>query len=332
LENLKPQKYWESDNQKIIDIAKYLKTPDEIYNFVTKTLTYNFDKVRPDVERIGALGALSKTNDAICTEFTDLFIALSRASGTPAREINGYAHSDNPNLQPLSLISDVLHAWPEYWDEDKQNWIPVDPTWESTSKIDYFNKFDLNHIAFVIHGKSSTEPLSAGSYKTESLSKDIFVEISQLPPENKKSLEINHEVINTLNPFKKKLKITFKNNKSSAYYNLPISVEFPESETMKEMLSVLPPYATHNKEIKIKTGLFAINVPNSIKITTEDNQKTINLNKTLLSIQQLLMFLTTLIIILVFVGIKAKKIQVNKHLSKYVNILKNALKIKKKKV
>ncbi len=160
LENTKPTSFWQSDNSVIQELAKNLKTPEEIYNFVTKNLSYNYDKIRPNAERLGAKHALEYPSDSICTEFTDLFIALARAAGIPAREINGYAYSENPKIQPLSLVSDVLHAWPEYWDSKKGTWIPVDPTWGSTSGIDYFNKFDLRHFAFVIHGKKPDFPSS----------------------------------------------------------------------------------------------------------------------------------------------------------------------------
>jgi len=54
-------------------------------------------------------------------EFTDLFIALSRAAGIPAREINGFAYTDDIRLRPLDLVTDMLHAWPEYYDEEKES-------------------------------------------------------------------------------------------------------------------------------------------------------------------------------------------------------------------
>ncbi|GAI19887.1 unnamed protein product, partial [marine sediment metagenome] len=68
---------------------------------------------------MGALKALNSKNPVVCMEFTDLFIALCRAAGIPVREVNGYAHTNNPKLRPLSLTLDVLHAWPEYYDENK---------------------------------------------------------------------------------------------------------------------------------------------------------------------------------------------------------------------
>ncbi len=114
-------------------------------------------------------------------EFTDLFIALARAAGIPAREIVGYAYTTNSRLRPLSLVADVLHAWPEYYDSEKQTWIPIDPTWANTTGgVNYFDKLDFNHITFAIHGFSSELPYAAGFYKRSGKnSKDVMVRFAQ---------------------------------------------------------------------------------------------------------------------------------------------------------
>lgn len=153
----KPTKLWPSSNDKFLNLAKTYKTPQEIYNFVIKTLKYDTNK-KPN--RLGALDALQNPNSSLCTEFSDLFVTMSRASGIPAREVNGYAYTQDQSLRPLSLDgNNTLHAWPQYWDFAKSTWISVDPTWESTTHgIDYFNKLDFNHFAFVTHGLSDDTP------------------------------------------------------------------------------------------------------------------------------------------------------------------------------
>ena len=326
LDNLKSQEYWEADDPKIKEIALHLKTPRAIYNFVTDILTYNYDRVKPGVERLGAKKALNMTNDATCTEFTDLFIALARAAGIPAREINGYAHSDNPKLQPLSLISDVLHSWPEYWDENAQNWIPVDPTWESTSKIDYFNKFDLKHIAFVIHGTSPTHPPPAGSYKSDDLKKDVFVEFSTLPEDNRQSIDISHQIKNSFNPFTKKLIINLKNTGTLAYYNVLPKISYFDEDVEVEVISVLPPFATHSISVDLPVGIFSVKSPNLVSVSADHTQKSIYLNKTSFATQQLLVFLSVLLIFMIFLGIKFKKINLEKIIVKFKNLHKNVFK------
>src|SRR3989344_918440 len=164
--NLKASNYWQIDDSEIRALALKLKTPRSIYDYVSSTLKYDYSRVRPNVERLGARGALLSPNAAICMEFTDLFIAIARSAGIPAREINGYAYTENPDIQPLGLVADVLHSWPEYWDEERGSWIPIDPTWASTTGgVDFFDKLDLRHFTFVIHGQSETRPYPPGSYK-----------------------------------------------------------------------------------------------------------------------------------------------------------------------
>lgn len=186
---LTSQKYWTINSlEKIDGVGKEIK---EIYDFVERSLEYNYNKINSDNLRLGAQGVLNRPTQAVCMEFTDLFIGISREKGIMAREIQGYGVSFDPRLQPLSLASDVLHAWPEYYDEKTGLWIPVDPTWENTSGIDYFSSFDLNHIVFAIHGKKSDYPLPAGMYKIDD-SKDISIKATIESPKEKKSIDIKN--------------------------------------------------------------------------------------------------------------------------------------------
>lgn len=174
---LKPDKFWEQD-ENIRQLASELKTPEAIYDYVVATLTYDYERASQQAVRLGAVEALARPEKAICMEFTDLFIALSRAAGIPAREVDGFAYTNNPSLKPLSLVTDVLHAWPEYWDSEKNIWVQIDPTWGKTSQMNYFQRFDFNHLAFVIRGTHSTSPYPAGSYKGEGGGKDVLVDFS----------------------------------------------------------------------------------------------------------------------------------------------------------
>lgn len=172
----KPDKYWEKDNPVILAALKEIFKDEKpngsrekaklIYRYVVNTLTYDPSRLN-NLERLGAVTALNNQQKAVCMEFTDLFIALTRASGIPARELDGYAYSQNKNLRPLSFKPDLLHSWPEYFDE-KKGWVMVDPTWENTSGgVDYFNKFDLNHLVLAIKGESSVKPNPADSVTAE---------------------------------------------------------------------------------------------------------------------------------------------------------------------
>lgn len=179
---LEKQSYWQVDNTQIQTLAKSLKTPEAIYDYVVAHLTYDFNRVKNDQVRVGAAGILQDPSSAVCLEFTDLFIALARAAGIPAREIDGFAYTQNTISRPLSLAKDVLHAWPEYYDDNRHTWVMVDPTWgNTTGGVDYFHTLDFDHVAFVVKGTSSTFPVPAGGYKfaRNENEKDVNVNVTQ---------------------------------------------------------------------------------------------------------------------------------------------------------
>ena len=258
--NLLPKKYWEADSPLIIQKAQDLKTPQAIYNFVIKNLNYDFNKVKENPKRLGALQALTYPQNAICTEFTDLFIALCRAAGIPAREINGFAYTTNEKLTPLSLKTDVLHAWPEYYDEEKKAWIPVDPTWEKTTGgIDYFRKTDLNHFAFVIHGEDSEFPLPVGSYKNSEIQeKNIQVTFGKYEEEKPSELKVEFNLPEKIYwGIKNEGEIIIKNLGPGAVYKLNArinsgGIELFSSKEFPFTLEIFPPFAQEKIELEIK--------------------------------------------------------------------------------
>ncbi|MBI2028914.1 hypothetical protein HYT02_00660 [Candidatus Gottesmanbacteria bacterium] len=254
--HLASNKYWEVDDNLIIDAGKSLKSPLDVYSYVVKSLTYDYSRVGSENKRMGAAEILKNPAAAICMEYTDLFITLSRRIGIPAREVNGYAYTQDEFLKPLSLVADVLHAWPEYWNGESKQWIPVDPTWGSTTGgIDYFENLDFNHFVFARHGISSTYPPAAGSYKITGDEKDVLVK-----PEAELPVIPNSEVKAIFDIPKamfagesQKIMLTLTNTGGSARYNIPVSitgedftVEFPQNTIN------LPPYSNINIEGTIK--------------------------------------------------------------------------------
>lgn len=262
--NLMATTYWESNNEEIIQLAQKLKTPKAIYQYVVDNLKYNFERVKEGTTRLGALTALKNPQQAICMEFTDLFIALCRAAGIPAREINGFAYTDDIRLRPLSLMSDVLHAWPEYYDEKNQIWQPVDPTWGATTNgVDYFSQTDLNHFAFVIHGEDSQNPSPAGSYKLkDSFGKDVQVIFGDYQNEEKINLKASFEVPKKIFwSEKKKGKVIIKNEGQIAAYNIEVKINTQGIEAKinsNENIKILPPFSSLEIPLEIKPkGLFS---------------------------------------------------------------------------
>ncbi len=256
---LEAQKYWEIANPNIAQKARELKTPEAIYNFVVGFLKYDSSRLNSDeVTRLGAAEALKKPDTSVCMEFTDLFIALARAAGIPAREINGFAYTTDTKLRPLSLGRDILHAWPEYWDDTEQTWIQIDPTWGSTTKGgDYFSKLDLNHFAFVIHGQSSEKPYPAGSYSADQ-KKGHNVEIDFAPifPNIKSQLEVGLNIPTTISaglPLTADLVV--KNTGNTIVKNSNLTLFTSQLNIMSDHsfnLGDLPPFAERSIKIYLK--------------------------------------------------------------------------------
>lgn len=177
---LESEKYWEKDDSTIQELAKKYKTPQEIYTYVSNHLTYDFARVSASKPRLGAAYVAKNPTSAVCLEFTDLFIAISRAAGIPAREVDGFAFTQNLTQRPLSKTKDILHAWPEYYDKDLETWIMVDPTWgNTTGGVDYFHVLDFDHLAFVKRGQSSLYPIPPGG------NKDIEVIFTRKNPQSR---------------------------------------------------------------------------------------------------------------------------------------------------
>lgn len=188
---LKPMKYWETDSQEVREISLKLKKSDQnvaanakyIYDYVINNFKYDFSVITKDnIIRQGAKNAIkNKTSkDFACMEFTDIFIAMARSMGIPAREIDGFAFSNAEKNKPLTVNlrgGDLLHAWPEFYDPNL-GWVQIDPTWGNTSGIDYFTKLDTNHFAFVIKGLDSEYPYPAGTYRFSSNEKQVEVDFS----------------------------------------------------------------------------------------------------------------------------------------------------------
>jgi len=220
----KPQIYWEADRTEIKTLAEELFDPkknvvenaQKVYKYITENLEYDYKITKQDfIERQGALKALTQKNAWACMEFTDLFIALTRAMGIPSRELNGYAFSEAENIVPVSIDlrgGDMLHSWTEFYDPNF-GWIPVDPTWGTTSGIDYFTKLDTNHLAFVIKGIDSEYPFPAGAYRVDTDEKQVNIDFAQNQRDFSPELEIKKKF--NFNIFKiiagkKKYQVTLK--------------------------------------------------------------------------------------------------------------------------
>ena len=118
---LLPEPHIPSDHPEIIKTAESLKSDDGVRTarhtcqWVAEHMTYERSTGSPK----GALFALTRQKGD-CTEYADLFTALCRASGIPARSAGGYVCPQNAVLKPSEY-----HNWAEFY--HKGTWHIADP-------------------------------------------------------------------------------------------------------------------------------------------------------------------------------------------------------------
>ena len=252
---LSEQKFWELSNPRIIKLAETLPNAQAIYQYVTNNLIYDYGRLTDTTTRFGAANALDNPTSAVCMEFTDLFIALARVKQIPSRAVNGFAYTTNSSLRPLSLKKDVLHAWPEYYDQTRNLWVPIDPTWgNTTGGVDFFNQNDLNHFAFVFQGKDSQYPIPAGAYKTNDTQlKDVTIDFGK-PLSHQPQTSLSFDLTEKgLAGVAIKGRLILKNIGNVALYHQNITLtalNLNLAQTSWEV-SVLPPYSQFSIPIEI---------------------------------------------------------------------------------
>ena len=132
---LDPEPLLEVRNPEILRLAVRIRGTEHDPAVVAKAInTWVYDSIAKKIT-VGvpsALGTLhARSGD--CNEHSQLFVALARAAGIPARVAAGLAFVDGKFY---------YHAWPEIWLE---RWVAVDPT---------FGQFpaDASHLRFTIGG------------------------------------------------------------------------------------------------------------------------------------------------------------------------------------
>lgn len=258
---------------------KNLQSPKTIFDYVSDKMNYDYEKIKQKKTGMSrSSDSLINSKSAICTDFTNIYVSLARKAGILTREIQGYAISDNPDLKPLSLSQDILHAWPEYYDSPTNTWIQVDPTWTNTTRgVDYFNKLDFNHIAFVIHGSDPSYPIPAGGYKNGySKTKDVHVEpISEIKfPDPTISLEFTGQD-------KDRLVYTVTNN-SGVELNDTVKVAGNEFIKEESQFINVPPLSKTSLYIKINKSPFISqkDIPVIITINGDNYEQPVTINST----------------------------------------------------
>jgi hypothetical protein len=115
------EKYLEKDDPSIQAAAKQiqagsdLETVQAVQAFVEKNMRHTGNRPKEQ----GAVNALA-LGEGKCSEFSDVFVALCRAKGIPARTCDGFL------AVPVRPGNTGLHQWAEVFLKD-YGWVPFDP-------------------------------------------------------------------------------------------------------------------------------------------------------------------------------------------------------------
>lgn len=132
---LEPEPLVESENRSIQALARRLRGTERDPRVVAERINrWVYDSLRKRIS-FGVPDALAvlRARSGDCNEHTQLYLALARAAGIPARSAAGLAYVNGKFY---------YHAWPEVY---LGRWVAVDPT---------FGEFpaDAAHLRFVVGG------------------------------------------------------------------------------------------------------------------------------------------------------------------------------------
>lgn len=171
------------------------------------------------------------------------------------------------------MVKDVLHAWPEYYDKDKNSWVMVDPTWGSTTGgVDYFSTLDFDHLTFVIKGLDSNYPIPAGGYKTSSdeNKKDVLVNVdtvfNETPAVLKAELQISKSVL-PFTPIIGNLTVRNEGNELSTPQSTSVTTGFLSPKQQIVNIGAIPPGGFISIPLNFKSPLTLTNKEDEITIT-----------------------------------------------------------------
>jgi transglutaminase-like putative cysteine protease len=162
--NTLPGLYWEVADPEIKKIAAEIRGNNkDIYTITKDTYNYVVDLIDYDETkkfginntRQGALKTL-QGGAAVCMEYSDLFIALMRAQGIPARAAFGHGYSALDFES--SLNKTINHQWAEVYLPKLKTWINVDTTWGENGPA--LIGGDLNHFYSHVASQNPEVPSS----------------------------------------------------------------------------------------------------------------------------------------------------------------------------
>lgn len=270
LEYTKASENIDSDNGAIIEKANEIaagKTDTlEALFALADFVNLNIEYDESYAESIKKASWVLQNKKGVCDEYTNLFIALCRALGIPARYISGMAYSNAKN-------DFGNHAWAEVW-LPGHDWIPFDATYGQYGWI------DASHVALAktIDAQTSIIYTYMSSIKFEKKDMIIktFVEnkLNKLEPKAEISIRLLKDRVNADSYVP--LEITLKNQQG---HYLPLGIYLTKGPGLvgKNFKQVLL------KPAQTKNVFFILHTPadveeglayeTAIEIKTSDNNK-----------------------------------------------------------
>ena len=133
-----------------------------IFRFVNTSINYNTSQ---QYANKGALSALTY-KQGVCEEYSELFVALCRASGIPSRTVSGYRNWGY-GINSIIDLTNVRHMWAEVY-LPNYGWTIVEPTVEFSSGAAVSNSALMNYFGKALNpAEHIASGYKAGSYNGE---------------------------------------------------------------------------------------------------------------------------------------------------------------------
>ncbi|MFC7678229.1 transglutaminase domain-containing protein [Paenibacillus sp. GCM10028914] len=136
----------EGIEQTAAHVVKGAETDEEkarkLYDWVGTRVSYDYDKVKLyEEQRIWREQTPQDTYDTrsgVCIDYARLYAMMARSQDLKVRVVTGRGYDGQGSYGP--------HAWNEVYLREKQQWIPLDPTWAQSGN--WFNspRFNETHI------------------------------------------------------------------------------------------------------------------------------------------------------------------------------------------
>lgn len=264
---VRPDQFWEVDNTGIMAEAKKYESVKEIYQGVLDNLKDRDVEKSPDARRSGAQYTLLVGKSASGQDYTDLFIALSRAQNVPAREVIG--------IIPSSLTRSLqLQSWAEYYQSESGSWRMIDPSLEAATKgLNYFSDWDLNHFALLIRGESSVKPFFPNFSVKDSFNVSVTPSESELDIFSQPKVDIHPDIPKSATAgFPISGKLFIENSGPTAHNSEIIQLSSNDFSILTPTLEtdILPPFASRVLDLKIQSSNWLNSTNGKISLEASD--------------------------------------------------------------